>query len=241
MRNEVARPVDQALDEFFTYLRNYGLGKLLGNKHYTELVKSIYRRYHALLVWQTNLAEGELWPGQEKKDNEFRLYFNESVSDLCQSFLLLCHGMYKPSNIVLRSGIEAFVKSVGLAEDQKVLSLTSLFEVFEVVSHTNIAISVPLVARAVQTLHNDYADLCKYVHIAGPPYMSLLSVAGAFPKFDTQSKDSNKRIRSAIVAICSIVGVIFNARFKDMHHTSIDLISDILPVQARRRIMSFEP
>jgi hypothetical protein len=235
----MSKTVDRALEEFFDFISKYELSSLLEDKNYKTSVKSIYRRYHSLLIWQADLSGGNIW-SNVAKEKEFCLYFSEAVSDICHSFLLFCHGMYKAANLVMRVAIEAFIKAVGLAGDQKVLTITSLFEVFNIVSSVDIIKNNTLCSRCFQKIHQDYIELCNYVHIASPSYMSLTSATGAFPKFClNESKDFEKRIKETIVSICSIFAIMFNNRFKAMHHSSIDIILDILPKKARREIMNF--
>ena len=235
----MSKATNQSLQEFFEFISKYDLRKLLEDKEYKTAVKSIYRRYHSLLVWQTNLLNGNIWSGNSK-DQEFRLYFSEAVSDICHSFLLFCHGMYKAANLVMRVAIEAFVKAMGLAGNQKVLTITSLFEVFNIVSSIEIIRNNALCSRCFQKIHQNYIELCNYVHIASPSYMSLTSATGAFPKFSLEeSKEFEQRITDVVVSVCSIFAIMFNDRFKAMHHRSIDVILDILPKRARREIMSF--
>src|ERR1700753_3747454 len=113
----MSKVVDNALQEFFEFLGRYKLANILEDKAYQTSIKSIYRRYHTLLIWQADFSSGNIWPSNLAKEQEFSLYFGEAVSDICHSFLLFCHGMYKAANLVMRVGIEAFVKALGLAGD----------------------------------------------------------------------------------------------------------------------------
>jgi hypothetical protein len=134
--------------------------------------------------------------------------------------------MYKPANLVLRSGIEAFVKAIGIAADQKVLTITSVFEVFGIVASVDLIRDNALTSRCYESLYTEYKELCKYAHNAGPSYMSLTSAIGVFPKYNEADFELfGKRSRGIIVNMCSILAIFFNfPTFTVGHPNSLKII-----------------
>jgi hypothetical protein len=225
--------------ELTSYLDEYSLHKIVDEKTFRATLKSIYQRYHALLVWNANIEGAAVWKDNAKKDEQFRAYAKECTSDACQSVLLFVQGFYKPAYLILRSSIENIIKAIGIAEDQNVLSLTSVFEIIEVVKYTNIIQSSKSAKKQFSRLKADYTTLCKYVHTADSAHMSHTSVAGVFPFLDKiQAASFDSIFRSVMVGECSLLCILLRKRLKRMHHKHLDMIMDIVPRDTKLEIMS---
>src|SRR6266700_3800121 len=148
-----------ATNELIQYLISYNLVKLLDNPKLKSGVRSGYRRYHGLLIWHANLAQGAIWKGEENKEKNFRLYLEECTSDLCQSMFLSFQGLYKPGYLLMRSAVENTFRLVGIYDDQNVLSLMSVYELIAVVKTTNAIKSSPNATKQLGRLISAYAEL----------------------------------------------------------------------------------
>ena len=80
--------------------------------------KELYRRFHALLLWQIPLDVN----GRSETE---RLYFRECLSDFATAYYLNISGLYKASKIVTRSGIENLFR-VLLAEKSNLDDLNTV-------------------------------------------------------------------------------------------------------------------
>lgn len=227
----------EAADELITFLSAYTLATLLANPKYKASLRSGYRRYHALMIWHANLAQGAIWQGEQDKERNFIVYLEECTSDLCQSMLMSLQGLYKPAYLLLRSGVENFFRVVGIYDDQNVLSLTSVYELIAVVKTTKSVKSSSNSKKQIVKLVAAYAELCNHAHSSGERYMSLENLVGNFPGFnEKRNGDYQALFRTVVVSICSILCLLFRVQFLRMHHRSIDFISDVLPKDIRREI-----
>jgi hypothetical protein len=229
--------INASLAELIEFLKNYDIEAISKNKEFKGLLKSVYRRYHALLIWHSSIEKGNIWKGDLEKEKIFRLYYTETISDLCQSLFLFCQGIYKASYFALRSAIENFIKCIGLAEGQEILTLTSVFELIGLVKETKAIKDSPSAKLQYEKIRNSYARLCKFVHTSDASHMSMTSIVGKFPNF---SKDEAIRyeviFRSIATSFCCILCTLLHARFKKMHHNHFDLVCDILPRSVKKEI-----
>jgi hypothetical protein len=227
-----------ALTELLTFLENYSLREtIVDNKPLKALVRSLYKRHHALLVWHVNLEQREIWEGNTTKDTAFRQHLKESTSDVCQSILVFSQGLYKPSYLMLRSAVENFLKCVAIAENQAVLSLTSVFDLMAVVKDTPAISGSANLRTSFRNLRRIYAELCSYVHSSDHEFMSLTAYLGEYPGFDNiKSADYVKSCRSAIVSMCSMLTLLFPTRLREFHHRDLDFVADILPKNVKHEL-----
>jgi hypothetical protein len=227
-----------ALAELISFLEAYSLGKTIAsNREFKTLLRSLYKRHHALLVWHTDLHAREVWEGNGEKDATFREYLGEATSDVCQSVLLFAQGLYKPAYLVLRSAIENFIRCIGIAGDQAVLSLSSVFELMAVVRDTRVVRQSTTLLAAFDKLRRVYGELCSYVHSSEHEYMSLTAYLGVYPRFNEQNaSDFAKVCRDVIVSFCGALTLLFSVRFRELHHRDMDVIADILPRQVKSEL-----
>lgn len=232
------QPVTDGLQALQTFLEDYELTAVVKAPAHTQRLRTIYRRYHALLTWHAYLAEKK--PANYKKDDSFPtflLYLNECVSDTCQAIFLWNQGLYKPSHLVLRSGIENFFRSIGLFEGQAVLAIGSTFELARVIRETNLVQETSVATAQFERLWRAYGELCKYVHTSDEYHMSLTTAVGVFPRFEQEkASESAVEIRACTTAYCALLCLMFPVRYRQFHHTDYDLVSDILPKGVRQRL-----
>ena len=161
------------------------------------------------------------------------------MSDICLSSFLYYQGLYKPSLLILRSGVENYFKCIGIAYDQNVLVIGSVYELINVVKSTPQVVADNIVRLQVQKLHNIYAILCEHVHTSDANKMSLTSVVGKFPRFkSTIAKFASSQINSACLAVIAINCVILPGLMTRFHHTHRDAVLDSLPAKVKRHLAS---
>lgn len=217
-----------------TYLKEYSLEEIISNDKHNSRLSSIYRKYHALLIWHAYLNSNKSKINTLEKDNFF-LYFNETISDMCQAILLWNHGLYKPSYLILRSSIENFLKCVGLQQGQAILKLSSTYDLFAVINGTKIVKDNVSVDKAFKYLRSKYTILCDYVHTTKTTNMSLTTSVGIFPVFiDDKADFSSKLIQGIIRNYVTILCFMFPNILRIMHHSNYDSIFSVLLKETRK-------
>lgn len=222
-----------ASKEFLDFLRAYHMRPIIEDTNLPVRLRKCFKRYYPLLLLEQGIGRQAPWT-DKKKSNEFRLYFREAISDICQSIVLAAQGFYKPSQLSLRSGLENWFRCMGLAEGQVVLSLTSVYELIDLVA------TLPFFSRRAaakpyfDTLRNRYALLCGYVHTSSAAHMALTTAAGAFPRY--LEKDADVTF-AAIEEVCGKITSIFcllaERTYRGLHHSHFDLVNDVLPARVR--------
>ncbi len=220
------------------YLEGYELPDVVKNASHKRRLKTIYRHYHALLTWHAYFQENK--PTEFKGEKEFQiflLYLSECVSDICQAIFLWSHGLYKPCNLILRSSIENFFRSIGLQEGQAILEIESTFELARVIRATNIVQGSPAARVQFDRLWSVYGELCKYVHTADRSYMSLTTAVGVFPRFDQEeARETSEMMRKCITANYGLLCLMFPKYYRKFHHGDYDAVSDVLPKAVRQKL-----
>lgn len=216
-------------DELVLFLENFGLTEIMATPALRTRLEKSFKRYYPLLLLEQGIGHKPPWTKKEKVD-QFHLYFREAISDVCQSLVLSVCGLYKPAQLSLRSGLENWVRCMGLAEDQSVLALKSTYELLDLVKATPAVKSNDLAKQYFSTLRARYATLCSYVHTSSAAHMALTTAAGAFPRF-IEAEASNTF--DAIDEVCTRVTYLFciqaERTYRGLHHTHFDMVSDALP------------
>ena len=233
-----SRPVAAGLQELEEYLENYRFDRVKNRVKRKNFHKSFYKRYHALLILLSDIKSRK--PSNFKDHAQylkFLTYFKECVSDVCQANFLWNQGLYKPSYLVLRSGIENFFKCIGIYESQEILDLKSVFEIIHVIQETKIIKKNDQTHKAFQNLHRIYINLCLYVHTSTIQHMSLTIAVGVFPRFKaSEAEQGMKIIRDTTKWCCSLLCFMFPDQYRTMHYKSLDIIADILPPATKRKL-----
>lgn len=218
-----------ASQELVSFLEGYKLEEVLRDPQLNQRLSQSFKKYYPLLLLEGGIDRKPPWSNNQKTE-VFRLYFRESISDICQSLLLTVQGFYKPAQLSLRSGLENWVRCIGLAQDQGVLSLTSVFELMDLVKATPIVTSSKMSKQYFDTIRSRYSILCGYVHTTNASHMALTTAAGSFPRYI--SRDACLTF-DAIDEVCSRVTWTFclvaGDTYRGMHHSHFDIVSDSLP------------
>jgi hypothetical protein len=230
---------DKQLSDLLEYLSKYNLNKIVASPKHKALLKSIIKRYLALVTWQAELKSKKPSGFKSPEDlKQFHLYFEETISDICQSIFLWSQGLYKPASLILRSGIENFLKCIGLYDNQKILNLSSTYDLIAIIKDTQVITSTTHSRREFVKIHQQYKELCSSVHTSNSNHMSLTTAIGKFPQFnESKAKSLAKRYKVILISICTLLCFMFPRGYKKMHHKNLDVISDILSKSVKEKIM----
>lgn len=234
-------PIDtriSCLEQYLEYLKTYSLSTISDNPSLLKRFLSIYKNYHALLVWHTYfVAKRPSYFKNEVEYQSFKMYFEESVSDTCEGIFIALQGLYKPALLITRSSIENFIKLIGLYEKQNILTLTSVYELIEFVKNLPIVNKTSVTKRSYETLRRNYKALCSHVHTSDVNHMSLTNAVGYFPRYEESKLDNFIEIvNSVIKTMCTFYCYMFNKEFHKMNHKDHDYICDVLPKSVKLEI-----
>lgn len=175
----MTRLVIKDFKDFQQFLNDYSLTNSIANQDLVSLLKSFHKGYFAFLNLILELDHRNIWP--EEVANRFK----ESCSDMRQSLFLMCHGTYKPANLILRSSIENFVKAIGFFVDPDISKVKKIYEVFEIASGFNGCLISDFESK-FQEIHSDYGKLCDYTHTATKKEMSHISALNVLPHYNLE-------------------------------------------------------
>lgn len=226
------------LAELEQFLQEFKLEEVFKTPELRSKVSKSFKRYYPLLLLEKGMDKKAPWSNVNKV-NEFRLYFKETISDICQSIILTCAGFYKPAQLSLRSAVENWIRCVGISQDQNVLALKSVYELIDLVGSLPLMKDREIVGHYFGTLRQRYKFLCGYVHTANISHMALTTAAGAFPRYlPKDAQDVFSGIDEVCSKISSIFCVIAEKTYRGLHHTHFDIVSDELPKKLKAHINS---
>lgn len=225
-----------AATELLLFRESFGLAEIMSTPQLRARLEKSFKRYYPLLILERGIGHKSPWTSKDKTD-QFHLYFREAISDICQSIVLTVCGLYKPAQLSLRSGLENWVRCMGLAEDQSVLALKSTYELIDLVKATPAVKGNDLAKQYFGTLKGRYATLCSYVHTSSAAHMALTTAAGAFPRFI--EAEANNTF-DAIDEVCTRMTYLFciqaERTYRGLHHTHFDMVSDALPRKLKAQL-----
>jgi len=173
----MTRVVVQDFEALKVFFAEYSLQDSLKSPEFITSLKSFHKAYFSFLNFVMHL---EL---QQNLPSEVCERIKESCSDIGQALFLMGHGAYKPANLILRSSIENFAKGLGFLEDPNILTLKSLYEVFDVAKTFKGCVGIDF-SKIINTLHADYGTLCEHTHTATVDQMAHISALSILPHFD---------------------------------------------------------
>lgn len=228
--------VKAALVELFEFVETYDLRSVATLPALRALVQSGFVKYYPLLILESALSSSPPWTNA-RKSTEFELYLKEVISDLCQALVLAIQGYYKPAYLSLRSGVENFVRCIGLSQDQNVLALTSVFELLDLVKATPLLTGDKVANKYYQILRTEYKTLCGYVHTSTSAHMAHTTFTGVFPRFvEPDAKLFFSSFNKVASSMCCLLCFAVKDKFKTLHHKHFDVVSDGLPQKVRQTL-----
>ena len=222
----------KAFADLENYLIEYDLVSIAKDSDFASSNKGVFRRLLPLFIWHAIITKSRIWPKEEEKEELYKLYFSEALSDVAQAYILGVQGFSKPSRLILRSAVENYIRCVGIANDQAVLSVTVVRELFNIVQELPIVKSGREIPKQFASLRQLYTNLCNYSHTSSPDFMSLQNFLGRFPIYERMITQSNfDDINLFCVASSGLNCVQFKKLLFESH---ADWRDTILDVQTRR-------
>lgn len=195
----------------------------------SDVARRVYRRFHALLLW-------ELVIDQDSQDPTVRLYCREMLSDLATSYFLNFIGAYKASRLTARGGIENTLRVLTAVRGVNILELNS---VPALVSGCKDAwASNVLKVQLIGSMYSLYGELCNTVHSSAIDYMSLRVPFERIVEQDTAQYDDNARLLDSLF---HLVGEALFLTFHDllnlMEFKNADYIRDSVSAEIKRNCL----
>lgn len=188
----MTRKVVKDFEDLKQFIGEYSLNTSLSSPDFITSLKAFHKAYFAFLNLVTQLEHQNIWPSEVS--NRLR----ESCSDIGQALFLMCHGAYKPANLILRSSIENYAKGLGFYVDPSILTMKSLYDVFNVAKGFQGCAGVDF-SQLMGSLHIDYGDLCEYTHTATINEMAHISALNVLPQFDLNKANSLSSIATRVL------------------------------------------
>lgn len=229
MTREIALDFNSLQD----FIGAYNLAGLVQAEYVAQL-KPMHKKLFALMTItaeiEHNNKQNKLFPALSE------MYLKESVSDIGQSLFCWVHGAYKPANLILRSGIETFIKAIASQEIPEIVNEKSMYAVFDSARNTSF-FSSELGKYYFAKIHQSYKRLCGIVHTAGPSNMANISALKAFPVFSKANATSVcQDVVTILTAIISIMYVCFYKFIPKMHpKNQLNFLSSI-PRSTKKKI-----
>lgn len=217
----------EALKVFFT---EYSLQDSLNSPEFITSLKSFHKAYFSFLNLVMHLELQQYLPSESCSR------FKESCSDIGQALFLMGHGAYKPANLILRSSIENFVKGVGFFEDPNILTMTSLYQVFDVAKTFKGCIGIDFI-NLINVLHTDYGTLCEYTHTATVAQMAHISALSVLPHFDVAKANQLNMMATRVLKNYLVIMIFsFKQAFFKIDPDNRDNILNALSATMKRQI-----
>jgi len=232
----VARETADDFASLLTYLESYSLKHNLVENQFCNELKVWHKKLFSLLVFEAEARH-------IKDDVVFAVhglpYLGESCSDFAQACFCWMHGAYKPSAIMLRSGIETFVKASVCDARPDLLLESSVFRLMDA------ACEEPAfqgnAAVLFDRLRQEYGTLCAVVHTATENDFGNIGALRLFPKFE--STHATSLVRQACLILDRILGVLLQRGRKllpKFHHRNRENFLDGMPPTIKGPILQSE-
>lgn len=232
----MANLIQSDFSELLSFIENYNLSMIQGNKDYIEIIKRIHKRYYSLLVLYSEIKHQS--PDLPIKNDEgsydeisniFWEYLEESISELSTSFFILIHGCYKACKQIIRSALENLFKALGCLENIKTITLKKTYEIIGLASEISFFNKSDFEKNIHIGLKQIYGELCASVHTAKIENMQKVSSLGYFPTVDINlAKEVETVYINVVNYMLSIFSMMFKNSFHKMHHKNKDIVQNSL-------------
>ncbi|WP_065332190.1 hypothetical protein [Tritonibacter mobilis] len=188
--------------------------------------KGVYRKFHALLIFDYLLQEN-------LEDKDQSTYAREAISDMSHGFFLTFIGLYKPARTSTRSAIENLIRFLLLHRGVDAMSINSVYELFDEAKSSFSSNAAQL--KRVGELHGIYRELCKTVHSSSADYMNLEVPFNTMLAFDEDKFSKNRDVlRESCKAVGELLFIEFNHLVQSAHHSHKDILSDSVSGSVRK-------
>ena len=231
----MVRDIREDFESLLGFVANYDLSGHLQNSQYVKLLSSLHKRYFAILTLGAEMSHQRLAAAADNVQNEeFERRFREAASDLGSSLFAWVHGAYKPARVVLRSGIENFIKAVGSIEFPQVVSMKKVWEIFDLVFELPFYKASVAHRELFLTLTSYYAEMNLDVHTATSDEMQHVSALGHFPHFDAvQAADFDIAYRNVVDAMVTTLCLMYPNFYREMHFRNRDIVMFSFSAEAK--------
>lgn len=214
---------DERISELRKFISSLGIEDPLSNAKVASAYKSFDKDLYAILLWGLAL---DLYSNRPLSEHE--LHMKEFLSDISTANLCALTGLYKPSMMALRSGIENFVKSILIFNKIPINDTKSLYEIND--RFRNIFSNSPKsISNLSDSIINQYSYLCKYVHSAGQDFMNLtVAYADMLKNSDEKTHLSIKAMQLLCKSSNGILLISMGSP-EGIHHRNKDYILDRIP------------
>ncbi|OUC37147.1 hypothetical protein BJP35_2412 [Enterobacter sp. J49] len=195
----MSRELNKDFIELVNHFSEYKIVGIFGNEKTKGKISMIHKRYYSLM----SLVYCLFHFSRNKVDVKAMERLQETSSDLGTAMFLVINGAYKPANLMMRSCIENFIKSIGCLIDSSILEEKSLFKVIQRTGEHSIFEQNP---HIYEILKKEYSSLCSHVHTATKKEMAHIKALNVFPEIDIASIDSlskviDKTVKSMIIIV----------------------------------------
>lgn len=171
----MSRRISEDFNAFSRFLSEYNLTPYTSVPQQIDTCKAMHKKLFGLLVFNAEFKT------QGKHPNSV-VFLEEMASDLLLSLFCVAQGMYKPAKLELRCSMENFLKSLIMISTPAIIQEKSVYAIFDA-ARVDTHFSSQMGQACVDSLHNDYATLCRTVH-GDPTAMNPTSALSMLPQYD---------------------------------------------------------
>lgn len=171
----MSRRINEDFNVFTTFLSQYNLIQCTSMPQLLEACKGMHRKLFGLLVFNAEFK-------MQGEHQDSVAFLEEMASDLLLSLFCAAQGMYKPAKLQLRCSIESFLKSMIMIDTSSIIQEKSVYAIFDT-AKADSHFATPIGQTCVDSLHNDYATLCRTVH-GDPTVMKTTSALSMLPQYN---------------------------------------------------------
>ena len=193
---------------------------------HSQKARGLYRRFHALLLWEIPLDSDRQAPA-------VRLYLRESLSDTASAYMLNFMGGYKAARLCLRGAIENSIRAITAAAGVDILTITS---VYALVDHCRRDwATTPKRLETLNNLYGIYTELCNTVHSTSVGYMALRVPFEKIFEYEEAIERSNASVmNNTMKLIGDAFYLTFHASLEGLDYRNADYIRDTVEAVVKR-------
>lgn len=223
----MTRECNSDFAELEMYVRDYKVSNNLENDAYVKSMKSMHKCYFSVVTWNAEMEHNKAKFLEMYSDcnDEIVCRISEYVSDMGASLFNWINGSYKTARIMMRVGIENYIRAIGAIEDKDILIEKNVYKLFERANVLRIFNDNENVRQLYDLLHNDYKLLCEDAHTAAEQNMEHLSSLAGLPVYKSKKAEDTKKVYVRIArAVAGMYCIQFNSFFHIMYHRNKDNI-----------------
>ena len=227
----MSREVEQDFEKVVQFYNDYSMSDITEQEGIEKQLKCMHRKLYSYMIFLGEQENAGIF------DETTLAYQKEVVSDMIMAFFCWSNGVYKPAKLLLRSGIENFVKAIVYTYCPEIVQNKNVYEVFELAKKQSPFLDAYSAMR-FDNIHAKYADLCATVHGSMD---KLASIGGLirFPCYDiTEANETYDDYVKVIDEYLASVYYIYYEQVYKMHEFNRDLF--LQGVQRREKQKIYE-